>query len=125
MVVILVIVTAFAALFLSVRTAQLSTEETAIRRLRAEAAALAGIHLTLRQVARNADWQAALARVVHEGDTSFAAEPLFTISGDISGATFTVAAWPGPDTLRLRAEGVCGGVHVERWAQSPLKPAAE
>ena len=121
---ILVVVAAFAAVFLSVHSAQLSTRENAIHRLRAQAAAMGAAHLTLWKLSRDADWQAAMARPVHEGDTSFAADPLFTTKGDLAGATFIVEVWPGDDTVRLKCRAFSGGVFFDRWAQMPIQIAA-
>jgi hypothetical protein len=117
----LVVVAAFAAVFLSVHTAQLSIEETGINRLRAEAAALAATHLTLWQLSTNADLQKSMARVVYEGDTSFSVDPLFHFQGDLAGATFDAAVWPGADNVRLKTTAVCGGVYFERWAHMPMQ----
>ena len=117
---ILLIVAAFAGVFLSVHTAQVSTEETGIHRLRAQAAALAAAHLTLWQLNNDSDLQDALARVVYEGDTSFGADPLFTVAGDLAGATFGVDVWPGAETVRLRSRGISGGVYYDRWSQMPM-----
>jgi hypothetical protein len=122
---ILVVVAAFAAVFLSVHSAQLLAEEHSIHRLRAEAAALAATHLTLWKLENDADLQSAMARVVYEDDTSFAADPLFKVSGDLAGATFDVDVWPGPDTIRLKATGVSGGAYFRRWAHMPLELAEE
>lgn len=124
MIVILVVVAAFAAVFLSVHTAQLATEEHAIHRLRAQAATLAATHLTLWQLRNDPDLQNSLARVVYEGDTSFAADALFEVNGDLAGATFRVDVWPGADTVRLKSTGISGGVYYERWAQLAIEPAA-
>jgi hypothetical protein len=117
---ILVVVAVFAAVFLSVHSVQLATEENSIHRLRAEAATLAATQLTLWKLENDADLQNALARAVYEGDTSFEADPLFKVSGDLAGATFSVDLWPGVDTVRLKASGVSGGVYYDRWAQMPL-----
>lgn len=121
---ILLIVAAFAGVFLSVHTAQLSTEETAIHRLRAQAAAMAATHLTLWELNTDSELQAAVGRVVYEGDTSFEADPLFSVQGDLAGATFNVDVWPGADTVRLRSRGTSGGVYFERWAHSPMQLVA-
>lgn len=119
---ILVVVMAFAGVFLSVHSAQVSTEETAVHRLRAQAAALSATHLTLWKLSHDADLQGALARVVHEGDTSFEADPLIAVQGDLASATFTASVWPGADTVRLKSTGVSGGVYYDRWAQMPITP---
>jgi len=119
---ILLVVAAFAAVFLSVHTAQLSAEQTAIHRLRAEAATMAGTHLALWKVSNEPDLQDAVARVVYEHDTSFEADPLFRFQGDLAGATFTVDLWPGADAVRLKATGVAGGAYFERWAHMPARP---
>jgi len=121
---ILVIAAAFAALLLHTHGAQLASEETGIHRLRAQAAAQAATHLTLWKLSNDADWQQAMARVVYERDTSFSADPLFEINGDLAGATFEVNVWPGPDTVRLKATGISGGAYAERWAQAPMLLAA-
>lgn len=120
MVAILLIVSAFAGVFLSVHTAQVSTEEAGIHRLRAQAAAQAATQLTLWELGNDSDLRDSLARVVEEGDTSFAADPLITMTGDLAGATFDVDLWPGDDNVRLRSQGVSGGVYYERWAQVPF-----
>jgi hypothetical protein len=120
MIVVLVVVAAFAAVFLSVHTAQLATEENSIHRLRAQAATLAGTHLTLWKLCNDSDLQEAMARVLCEGDTSFEVDPLFEVSGDLAGATFSVDVWPGPDTVRLKSTGISGGVYYERWAHMPM-----
>jgi hypothetical protein len=120
MVAILLIVAAFAGVFLNVHAVQLSTEETGIHRLRAQAAAQAATHLTLWELRNNADLQDAMARVVYEGDTSFGADPLFNVTGDLAGATFEVDVWPGVDTVRLKSRGICGGVYYDRWSQMPM-----
>jgi hypothetical protein len=117
---ILIVVAAFAGVFLSVHSAQLSTEEAGIHRLRAEAAALAATHLTLWELNNDPNLQDAMARVVDEGDTSFEAEPLIEVQGDLAGATFSVDVWPGDDTVRLKSTGVSGGVYYDRWAQMPV-----
>ena len=116
---ILIVVAAFAGVFLSVHSAQVSTEEAGIHRLRA-AAALAATHLTLWELGNDSDLRTAMARVVYEGDTSFEADPLIEVQGDLAGATFSVDVWPGDDTLRLKSTGVSGGVYYDRWAQMPL-----
>lgn len=120
MVVILVVVAGFAAFFLSVHGAQVSIEEAGIHRLRAEAAAMAATHLTLWTLDNDSKLKDAMARVVREGDTSFEADPLFTVQGDLAGATFSVDVWPGADTVRLKSRGVSGGVYYDRWAQMPI-----
>jgi Tfp pilus assembly protein PilX len=121
---ILLIVAAFAGVFLSVHTAQISTEEAGIHRLRAQAAAQAATQLALWQLQNDADLLDAVARVVHEGDTSFAADPLITVTGDLAGATFGTDLWPGPDTVRLRSTGVSGGTYYTRWAQMSIDSGA-
>ncbi len=118
---VLVVVAAFAALFLSVHSTQVTTTELAVCRLRAEAAALAATHLTLWKLNQDADQQQALARVVYERDTAFDADPLFQTDGDLAGATFHVDLWPGADTVRLKTVAQCGGVYFQRWAQMPIR----
>ncbi len=118
---ILVIVAAFAAVFLSVHSTQVSTAETAIHRLRAEAAALAAAQLTLWDVRHDTGQKQAIARVVQEGDTSFQTTPLFQVDGNLAGATFHVDLWPGADTVRLKTVAQSGGVYFERWAQMPIR----
>jgi hypothetical protein len=119
-VVVLVVVAAFAAVFLSVHSAQVSTEQAGIHRLRAEAAALSATYLTLWDLSNDSTLKAALSRVVYEGDTSYEADPLITVNGDLSGATFSVDVWPGPDAVRLKATGVSGGCYYDRWAQMSM-----
>jgi hypothetical protein len=118
---ILLVVAAFAGIFLSAHAAQLSTEEAGIHRLRAQAAAMAATQLTLWELSNESDLQEDLARVVYEGDTSFEADPLFLFQGDLAGATFSVAVWPGAETVRLRSRGVSGDVYFERWAHAPME----
>ncbi|MCK4342225.1 MAG: hypothetical protein KAY37_10945 [Phycisphaerae bacterium] len=117
---ILLVVAAFAALLISVHTVRLSTAEAEVHRLRAEAAALAATQLTLWEVSNDADLKAALARVVYEGDTSFEADPLFQIQGDLAGAAFHADVWPGDDTVRLKSRGTSGGAYYDRWAHMPM-----
>ncbi len=118
---ILLVVAAFAGLFLSTHAAQLSTEEAGIHRLRAQAATMAATQLTLWELSNDSDLQEDMARVVYEGDTSFAADPLFLFQGDLAGATFSVAVWPGAETVRLRSRGTSGGAYFERWAHTPMQ----
>lgn len=117
---ILVVVAAFTALFLSIHATQLTDYESGFRRLRAEAAAVAGTHLALWRISNDTDLQESLARPVFEKDTSFDADPVLTFNGDLAGATFQALAWPGDDTVRLKTTGVSGGVYSARWAQMPL-----
>jgi hypothetical protein len=124
MIVILVVVAAFAAVFLSVHTARLATEEHAVHRLRAQAATLAATHLTLWKLRNDTELQDSLARVIYEGDTPFAADPLFEVNGELAGATFSVDVWPGADTVRLKSTGISGGIYYERWAQIAIELAA-
>ena len=121
---ILVVVTAFAALLLSVHGVHVSTAEGGIHRLRAEAAALAATQLALWDLSNDADLQAALARVVYEDDASFEVDPLVHVQGDLAGATFAVDVWPGEESVRLQSHGISGGYHVQRWTQMPLRLAA-
>jgi predicted PurR-regulated permease PerM len=120
-VVILVVVAAFAAVVLSVHNTQITTLAEQTRRLRAQAATAAATHLTLWKLRHDADLQNAVARVVKENDTSFGAPALFTITGNLAGATFSAELWPGPDTVRIRAVGTSGGVYDERWGQMPIQ----
>lgn len=120
MVAILVVVAAFAAVFLSAHAAKVASEETGIHRLRAQAAAISATHLTLWELSNDSDLQDAIARVVYEGDTSFGADPLITVTGDLAGATFSVDVWPGDDTVRLKSRGISAGAYYDRWAQMPL-----
>jgi len=117
---ILLVVVAFAGVFLSVHIAQVSSTESGIHRLRAQAAAMAATHLTLWQLSSDSDLQDAMARVVAEGDTSFSADPLFHLTGDLAGATFYVDVWPGVEAVRVRSRGVSGGAYYDRWGQMPL-----
>ena len=118
---ILLVVAAFAGVFLSTHAAQLSTEEAGIHRLRAQAATMAATQLTLWELSNDSDLQEAMARVVYEDDTSFAADPLFLFQGDLAGATFSVDVWPGAETVRLRSRGVSGDMYFERWAHTPMQ----
>ncbi|GEM_PF-6588413 len=124
---ILLVTSAFAALVLSVHAAQVSSAEAAISRLRAEAAALAATHLTLWNLTQDEARKNDLARVIHQGDTSFEASPLFKVDGDLAGATFHVDLWPGQNCVRLKVTGQSAGVHFQRWAQMPaqLNPGTE
>lgn len=117
---ILLIVAVVAAVLLSVKSTTVSAQKVAIRRLRAEAAAMAGTHLTLWRLGNDVDLEMDLARVVCEGDTSFDETPLFQFSGDLAGATFVVDVWPGADTVRLKSSAASGGAYFERWAQIRL-----
>ncbi len=116
---ILLIVAAFAGVFLSTHAAQISTETAGIHRLRAQAAAMAATHLTVWDLNNDDDLRGAMGRVVCEDDTSFDADPLFSVTGDLAGATFSVDVWPGPDTARLKTTGISGGVYYERWTHTP------
>jgi hypothetical protein len=118
---ILVVVAGFAGFFMSVHSAQISTEAAGIHRLRAQAAAMSAAQVTLWKISNDVKLQEALARVVHEGDTSFGTTPLFTVQGDLAGATFSVEVWPGDDTLRLKSTGVSGGTYHTQWAQIPMQ----
>jgi Tfp pilus assembly protein PilX len=117
---ILLVVAAFAGVFLSVHTAQVSITETGIHRLRAQAAAMAATHLTLWQLSNDSDLQDAIGRVVSEGDTSFDTDPLFHLTGDLAGATFDVDVWPGVEVVRVRSRGVSGGAYYDRWGEMAL-----
>ena len=121
---ILLVVAAFAGLFLSVHATHVSTAEAEINRLRAQAAALAATQLTLWNLSHDTAQQADVARVVYEHDTSFAAKPLFQIDGSLAGAAFHVDLWPGEDRVRLKTTANAGGVYFTRWAQMPLALAA-
>ena len=121
MIVLLVVVATFAGVFLNVHDTRVALEETAVQRLRAQAAALAATQITLRQLKHNAVLQADLARVVYEGDTAFDAPPLYQIRGELTGTQFLVEVWPGSDAVRLKATGISDGVYYERWTQMPLR----
>lgn len=117
---ILLVVSAFAALLLSVHSVQLFTNEAGLQRLRAHAAALSGTHLALWRLHHDTDLQEALARAVQAADTSYAAEPLFHFSGALAGAAFETDVWPGADRVRVRSTGRAGQARVLRWAQMPI-----
>lgn len=117
---ILLIMAAFAAMFLDVHSTHVSSTELAVHRLRAEAAALAATQLTLWSVQRDPNLQSALARVIQQGDTSFDTTPLIRVDGNLTGVAFRVELWPGPDTARVRAVGTSGSVEFERWTQMPI-----
>jgi hypothetical protein len=121
MIVILVAVAAFAGAFLNVHDTRVALEEAGVQRLRAEAAAMAATHITLRQLKTNSVLQADMARVVYEKDTAFDAPPLYEIAGDLTGTVFQIAVWPGLDSVRLRARGISDGVYYERWTQMPMR----
>jgi hypothetical protein len=118
---VLLVVAGFAAVILSVHGAHVSTAESAVCRLRAEAAAMGATQLTLWSLRQDADQQADIARVVSAHDTSFQATPLFQVDGDLAGATFHVDLWPGEDTVRLKTVAQCGGVYFQRWAQMSIR----
>jgi hypothetical protein len=124
---ILLLVAAFAAVFLSVHTAHVSVTELEMHRLRAEAAGMAATQLTLWRLTTDADQQDPIARVVYEHDTSFTTTPLFQTDGSLAGATFHVDLWPGEDTVRLKTVASCHGAYFQRWAQMPIRlaPATE
>jgi hypothetical protein len=117
---ILLVVAAFAGLFLSVHATHVSTVENEINRLRAQAAAVAATQLTLWKLNYDTTQKANVARVVHEHDTSFATTPLFQIDGTLARAAFHVDLWPGEDCVRLKTTANAGGVYCTRWAQMPL-----
>ena len=119
-VMILLIVAVVAAVLLSVKSTTVSAQKVEIRRLRAEAAAMAATQLTLWRLGNDVDLETALTRVACEGDTSFDETPLFQFTGDLAGATFVVDVWPGADTVRLKSSAVSGGAYFERWAQIRL-----
>lgn len=119
-IVLLVAVAVLTACFLQTRVAQISVETAAVQRLRAAAAALGGAQVTLWQIQNTPDALAGLARVVAANDVSFSGAPLLEARGELAGANFEIAAWPGADALRLRARGVCGAAQEERWLQIPL-----
>jgi hypothetical protein len=119
-VVILIVVAAFSAVFLSVHSTQVTTIGDCVGRLRAQAASNAATHLLLWQLRRDPNLQDAVARVVKEGDTSFALPALFNVQGSLADATFTAELWPGPDTVRVRAVGQSNGAFDVRWAQMPI-----
>jgi predicted PurR-regulated permease PerM len=120
-VVILVVVAAFATVILSVHNTQITTLAEQIQRLRAQAATAAATQLTLWKLRHDADLQDAVARAVQEHDTSFEAPALFSVSGNLAGATFSAELWPGPDTVRIRAVGTAGGVYDQCWGQMPIQ----
>jgi hypothetical protein len=103
---------------LSMRAADLAVDAAAVRRARADAAALGALQLATRTILDDTKLQEALALVTEkEGDTWLAgSDPLLQFTGELTGATFTVEVWPRPYELRLRALGVCDGVYQERWS---------
>jgi hypothetical protein len=122
---ILLIVAAFAGLFLSTHSTHVATAEAQINRLRAQAAALGATQLVLWNLSHDSSQQANVARVVYEHDTSYSAKPLFQTDGTFSGTAFHVDLWPGEDAVRACATGNAGGAYSTVWAQLPLTVAAD
>jgi hypothetical protein len=122
---ILLIAATFAALLLSVHTAQLSTGTQLVQRTRADAAARGGLQLALWRLHHDSDLQNCLAKALDANDTSYAASPLIQVNGTLPGAAFHTDIWPGPTKVRIRATATAGDAAGECWAQVPLSMQAD
>lgn len=117
-VVLLLIMATISATVLSMRTTDVCMDIDAIRAMRADAAALGALQLCAWTLQNDTDLQTALAAAHEQGEDTWlkGSKPLFQITGELSGATFTVNVWPRPDEVRLQARAVLDGVYRERWS---------
>lgn len=119
-IVLLVAIAAITSAVLPSHTAEVSATTASALHLRAEAAALSGLHVAIHRLRNDPALAAALARAIAENDTSLSAPPLITFEGAHGGATWTVRVWPRSGELRIEATGEAAGSYVTRWARIPV-----
>ncbi len=119
-IVLLVMLSAITGVVLPSRTAQVTQATQDVLHLRAEAAALSGLHVAIHRLRNDATLAAVLSRAIAENDTSLTAPPLVTFNGTHGGATWTVRVWPRSGELRIEASAEAAGSYVTRWARVPV-----
>ncbi len=119
-IVLLVMLTAVTSVVLPSRTAQLDEATQAVLHLRAEAAALSGLHVAIHRLRHDAGLAAVLSRAIAENDTSLSSPPLITLTGTHGGVNWTVRIWPRRDELRIESSAEAAGSHATRWARLPV-----
>lgn len=125
-VVLLLVVATLSSTVLSMRVTDLALDESALRHIRADAAARGALQLAAWRVDHDTDLRDALAAVLdNEGDVWLnGRDAPLQITGTLGDAAFTVDVWPRPGELRLRARAVSGGVYCDRWSRLVLEREA-
>ncbi len=119
-IVLLVVLSVVTSVVLPARTAQLSQVTESVLHLRAEAAALSGLHVAIHRLRNDPALAADLSRAIAENDTSLSAPPLITFNGTHGGVNWTVRVWPRASELRLQSTAEAAGSYVTRWARLPV-----